>query len=1531
MANNKPLPEPPALAIGPTTLSIEARLHRARLLRHLFEDIEEPGVKSKKDGWVYALEEALDELAGAVNSGGWMASLKEARATQDVPQPPDKPVEEKSDTNGIEEKEEPKPNPLERLRQRAEAIIIAGHGPRHLVLCVASHNLLGHSGGLDIITNSTGCTFSEGTFALDKDDGSNVLFGLDDMGDSQLVGGTFTFRGLHHTTEHQALCKALRLAVYIQLSLMLEQSLLKDLNVPLKYPRPRPKMISSSSTPHPSPLTSPDHGTPLDESSPSPSRTSFLPNGLFGIFARKQLGKLTRSNSAISSPSVSRTGSASLDLDRGETSPREHNSRPSFDASGMLRRLSVLGERATAFRKPNPSVPETPDLPFASSLKQIERGRSCLSTSSGVVFDPPMLLTHLAEREKQRPKLRLKGDEKVGLGSLLGWEGREVRAKRMTGIAGFVRHQEISILYSHHTPMPPPETAPPAEEGSVATASVLSNLPQSGMKLCGKPHWVTYQFYSKDTKADRPLGDALKELITTSRLPCDQRDCLYKRGQHELRLIHGSLRIVLRVESKDVEEEEESNSNEIECWLSCAVCGLTTPKAPLSDAAWLYSFGKFLELLIYSPMISILAQSPCSHMAAPSEAPKTLPPDMRFNIIRWFSMGARGTVSISLSTIEDIFELRVPRLQVQRIGEKLSRTTTETSSGGEASVAEEEEVIEDEKRALRREIRQWWQGIADHIDSLEEALTNNVNTPVKHKSLPRLPSSDDAYDVFEDDSLAFSPRAPSTSPVGQSQGEEDGYFTGHIPDTSLGQTASLITAASSEAPESSESTLSTPTAGPSVPPKDDSQSKLSQLRHRLQQLEQSLYIQLASTPISSLNDVRRSFLASAKGTEKRLTAWQKKHLNSKVALTVQLEGKEEPEWWRKGCHAVPGANVIVREDDWGSIIAFTISTSDYHKELANITFNRAPTTQTSPASDISSTSGGTSSFFSVPASYKFFSATTLPDPDKDDPIWTEPEPCSAVITRKEHIRDPTSILSLRDVLRKSAAPNDSGSVKASMTAGTSQPTLIARARPDIGVNMQPADGLVSVTTEETVEKLLHELEHAETRPPSRATSRPPSFVGSDKESTAGDTWKAKGPPAASFSSKSESTVGKHSRAASIVSQATVSDGPLPPPPPPVPQKDPPKVPPKNGTPATSPSPENTSSSFASAFASHLGTAVRYVVGSNPPNRPTSPAPTKHHGLLAGIDFEAIDDRPHIKYDWTIGKRLKFSCTVYFAKQFDSMRRRCGIEESFVKSLSKSTNWAADGGKSRSNFWKTSDNKFIIKTLVNAWNVADLQALIDLAPSYFRYVESTASKATALAKLLGFYTIEIRNLETGNVQSKVDLLVMENLFYDLEVSKTFDLKGIPGRKVKATNKAGGTTKTLFDGEWIEDQRRTLMLVRPHSKRVLREAIRSDADFLAKSNIMDYSLLLGIDEGKKQIACGLVDTIGSYTFAKTLEYKAKHGLQSGTGKEVTVIPPADYQERFVNALDGYFVACPDKWSKPLDETKIITDPDQLPSVL
>jgi 1-phosphatidylinositol-3-phosphate 5-kinase len=49
------------------------------------------------------------------------------------------------------------------------------------------------------------------------------------------------------------------------------------------------------------------------------------------------------------------------------------------------------------------------------------------------------------------------------------------------------------------------------------------------------------------------------------------------------------------------------------------------------------------------------------------------------------------------------------------------------------------------------------------------------------------------------------------------------------------------------------------------------------------------------------------------------------------------------------------------------------------------------------------------------------------------------------------------------------------------------------------------------------------------------------------------------------------------------------------------------------------------------------------------------------------------------------------------------------------------------------------------------------------------MDATASKPTVLANLMGFYTVEVRNLETGVVQAKADLLVMENIFYGRNIS------------------------------------------------------------------------------------------------------------------------------------------------------------------
>jgi len=216
-------------------------------------------------------------------------------------------------------------------------------------------------------------------------------------------------------------------------------------------------------------------------------------------------------------------------------------------------------------------------------------------------------------------------------------------------------------------------------------------------------------------------------------------------------------------------------------------------------------------------------------------------------------------------------------------------------------------------------------------------------------------------------------------------------------------------------------------------------------------------------------------------------------------------------------------------------------------------------------------------------------------------------------------------------------------------------------------------------------------------------------------------------------------------------------------------------------------------------------------------------------------------------------------------------------------------------------------------------------LLDVSPIFFRYVDSLGDKPTTLAKLLGFYSLEIKHPDS-TPQTKVDVLVMENLFYKQRSDRQYDLKGIEGRRVKSAEKE---KKTLFDVEWLESQKREPVYVSPHSRLVVRDAIRSDAAFLTSSNIMDYSMLLGVDDHGHDIACGLVDTIGSYNVAKTLEYTAKQSLKSG--KDVTVMPPAEYEARFVSAMESYLIACPDKWTKPPRGQPLPSAVADLPAVL
>lgn len=80
-----------------------------------------------------------------------------------------------------------------------------------------------------------------------------------------------------------------------------------------------------------------------------------------------------------------------------------------------------------------------------------------------------------------------------------------------------------------------------------------------------------------------------------------------------------------------------------------------------------------------------------------------------------------------------------------------------------------------------------------------------------------------------------------------------------------------------------------------------------------------------------------------------------------------------------------------------------------------------------------------------------------------------------------------------------------------------------------------------------------------------------------------------------------------------------------------------------------------------------------------------------------------------------------------------------------------------------------------------------------------------------------------------------------------------------------------------------------------------------------DVMDYSLLVGVDEERKELVLGIIDFMRQYTWDKHLETWVKaSGILGGPRNESpTVISPIQYKRRFRKAMSTYFLTVPDQW--------------------
>ena len=279
---------------------------------------------------------------------------------------------------------------------------------------------------------------------------------------------------------------------------------------------------------------------------------------------------------------------------------------------------------------------------------------------------------------------------------------------------------------------------------------------------------------------------------------------------------------------------------------------------------------------------------------------------------------------------------------------------------------------------------------------------------------------------------------------------------------------------------------------------------------------------------------------------------------------------------------------------------------------------------------------------------------------------------------------------------------------------------------------------------------------------------------------------------------------------------------------------------------------------------------------------------------------------HLRYRF-VDSGTDIACKIFYSEQFEAFRVACGVNDLFIQSLLRCVKWQSKGGKSGSSFLKTLDNRYIVKEL----SKSELESFVSIAPFYFKYIAQATfnSLTTALAKIFGFFQVEVRNALNGKV-FKMDFLIMENLFYNRITTRIFDLKGsMRNRHVKQT---GHENEVLLDENMIEYIFESPVFVKEQLKKLLKGSLFNDTAFLSEMDVMDYSLVVGLDDTSAKLYVGIIDWLRTFTWDKKVENWVKgKSLVGKKGKDPTIMTPKQYRIRFREAMDRYILEVPDIW--------------------
>ena len=236
-------------------------------------------------------------------------------------------------------------------------------------------------------------------------------------------------------------------------------------------------------------------------------------------------------------------------------------------------------------------------------------------------------------------------------------------------------------------------------------------------------------------------------------------------------------------------------------------------------------------------------------------------------------------------------------------------------------------------------------------------------------------------------------------------------------------------------------------------------------------------------------------------------------------------------------------------------------------------------------------------------------------------------------------------------------------------------------------------------------------------------------------------------------------------------------------------------------------------------------------------KPLTPKDFKYSKKLA-FDYHGNELTPSSQY--------AFKFKDYCPEVFRELRAVFGLDPAdYLVSLTSKyiLSELNSPGKSGSFFYYSRDYKYIIKTVHHSEHIHLRKHLHE----YYNHVKSNPD--TLICQFYGLHRVKMPiSFDNQIKHRKIYFLVMNNLFPPhLEIHTTYDLKGSTwGRftQVDDTRKDVDVTyrPVLKDLNWIDNGEK--IRFGPLKRKKFLEQLQRDIGLLAKLNIMDYSLLIGI---------------------------------------------------------------------------------------